>query len=810
MRLQLGLKGMRIPLPLSYLMALLLVLAAMSAASAQHQMTGRVLSDSDEPISFATISLFNGVDSGYIKSSDTDLQGMFSLSTKTGAFYIIIDYIGYESKVLSDLSVNQADVNLGDIRLGAGAVELDEVIVQGEKSTVQFSLDKRVYNVGSDISNAGGSAEEILDNLPSVQVDIDGTVSLRGSNGVRILINGKPSGLVGLEGSNALRSIQASMIEKVELITNPGAKYEAQGEAGIINIILKKEKNEGLNGSFDLALGYPENLSAGINLNWRRKKWNLFTNLGGRYRKSPGTGSTFQRTLKPGAEEIFRSTSMRTRERLSGNFQFGTEYFLNDYNTFTLSGMYRKSDGDNFTSIVYQDLDELGNILSESVRTDREEEPSDDVELQYNWTKTFARKGQKFTLDAQYALNDETERSEYNEAIDNFAEDVQQRSTNTQDQVRWLLQSDYSHPISDDRDLEVGIRGERRRVSNDFTVEQLDSELGYQIVDGLNDELAYKEEVYAVYGTYGDESRRLSYMVGARMEYTGISTELLESGTTNEREYYSLFPTAHISYELDESNQLQASYSRRISRPRFWYLMPFLTFSDSRVRFQGNPDLNPEFTNSGELGYLRFFEKGTFLTSLYYRHRTDVVERVREIDDAGITSIIPVNLSVENSVGIEMNSNIEFSKALTWNISGNFYQSKRQGEYNGQILAAEATTFSGRTMMSAKLKGGLDLQTSFNYRAPRKTTQGRSLSSYSWDMGVSKDIWKKKGTISLSIRDILNTRLRRSIIDTETLFSESMMQWRPRSYTLQLNYRLRQQKKRGGGNRGGMDGGGEF
>ncbi len=780
-------------------------------AHAQYQISGLVLSDTDEAIAFATISLFNAQDSGYIRSTDTDMDGAFAIPSDSGSFYLMIDYIGYQTETISGINVIDADVDLSTVRLGAGTVELDEIVVEGEKSTVQFNLDKRVYNVGSDISNAGGSAEEILDNLPSVQVDIDGTVSLRGSNGVRILINGKPSGLVGLEGSNALQSIQASMIEKVELITNPGAKYEAQGEAGIINIILKKEKNDGLNGSFDLALGYPENLSAGINLNWRRKKWNLFTNLGGRYRKSPGRGNTFQRTLKPGAEEIFRSTSTRTREQLSGSFQFGTEYFLDDKNTFTLSGMYRKADGNNFTSIVYQDLDDMGNVLRESIRTDREEEPSDDIELQYNWTKTFARKGQKLTLDAQYALNDETERSEYNEAIDNFADEVQQRSTNTQDQWRWLLQSDYVHPVSEGRDLEIGVRGERRRVSNDFTVEQLDDELGYQIVDGLNDELAYKEAVYAVYGTYADETHKLSYKLGARMEYTGISTELLESGSVNEREYYSLFPTAHLSYKLDESNQLQASYSRRISRPRFWYLMPFLTFSDSRVRFQGNPDLNPEFTNSGELGYLRFFDKGTFLTSIYYRHRTDVVERVREIDEAGITSIIPVNLSVENAIGIEMNANIEFSPSLSWNINGNFYNSRREGEYKGQTLTAEATTFSGRTMISAKLKDGLDLQTSFNYRAPRNTTQGRSLSSYSWDMGVSKDIWDKKGTISFSIRDLLNTRLRRSIVDTDDLYSESLMQWRPRSYILQLSYRLRQQKKRGRSTGGGaIDGGGEF
>lgn len=391
--------------------------------------------------------------------------------------------------------------------------------------------------------------------------------------------------------------------------------------------------------------------------------------------------------------------------------------------------------------------------------------------------------------------------------------DIIQLSENAEGEKRAILSADYIHPFGKDGKFEIGLRGSAREIKNDFLVQQ-ETDDGLVVVNGLSNNFIYEEGVYAVYAIYGDKVGKFSYQAGLRNEYSDVRTLLLNTGEKNPRDYNNLFPSGFLGYQLSETASLQASYSRRIRRPRFWDLNPFFTFSDSRNFFSGNPNLNPEFTNAFEVGYLKNFNKGSIASSIYYRHTTDVITRLLTADSLGGTIRRPENLATEDNYGLEINGSYEPIKALRLNANVNFFRSITEGMSNGQDFSADAFSMRGRLSSKITFSKGFDGQFTYNFRGPRNTTQGRRLAIHSLDIGLARDILKGNGTLAFSVRDVFNSRKRRSIIDQTDpeFFQESEFQWRARQFTLSLNYRLNQKKKRGGNrNRGGDGGdGGEF
>ncbi len=768
---------------------------------------GKIMDENDLPIPYANVAVYDVTGENIIGGSSSNDEGRFMLPLKSGDYMVKISFLSYEEKTIEGVKVGTEITRLGKIILREKGTDLGEVVVQAEKSQLQLQLDKRVFVVGTDLSNTGSNASELLENVPSLSVDIDGNVSLRGSENVRILIDGKPSGLIGGGSHDALRSLQSSNIEKVEVITNPSAKYDAEGEVGIVNLVLKKEKKKGVNGSIDLSAGWPASFGAGLNLNIRKEKFNLFTNVGMNYRKSPGRGTTYQEFYPtPTTKEIYESESTRERGGYSGTMQLGVDYFVNELNTITVSGLYKISRGRNFAEVKYKDFDEDKTLLNETVRTDNEKEPSQDFEAAINHTKKFAQKGRKWTSDFKYLIKDDTEQNKYKNTFTDGRADLQQRADNVEDEQTYLIQTDYIHPFSKVHKFEVGLKGTFRNIQNEYVVEQLNGN-SWEVLAGFDDALTYTENIYAAYAIYGNKWKKLSYQLGIRSEYSDIKTALKKSGVSNPRDYLDFFPSAHFSYEVNEKNQFQLSYSRRLTRPRFWFLLPFVTFSDTRQRWQGNPDLNPEYTNSVELGYLRYFENGSLLSSVYYRYRTGVIQRLRIPDTNGNVDMFPVNLSTQNAFGIELSGNYTITKWWSATASVDFYQAVTEGSYENIRYDVSTTTMQGRFSSKFKLPKKIQLQTAFMYRAPRRSAQGKNLAMYGWDLGASVDVLKGKGTLTLSGRDLLNTRKRRSIIDTEQLYSTGTYQRRARMVTIGFNYRINQEKKRGRGGRptGGGD-----
>lgn len=770
------------------------------AASSTTLLKGLIQDASTQlPLGFATVSLHSAADSLIVAGTVTDDDGIFRLEAPQGQFYLVIDFLAYQTKIIGDLNIKTANgaYDLGTIDLEEKVNELEEIEVIGEKSQMELKLDKRVFNVGKDLTNAGSNAAEILDNVPSVQVDIEGNVSLRGSENVRILINGKPSGLVGISSNDALRQMQGDLIERVEVITNPSARYEAEGEVGIINIVLKKERRKGINGSFGLTTGVPANYGASYSLNFRRKKFNLFSNFGVNYRDNPGRGFDFQRFTDDAGNFTFRESERdHSRARLGGNIRVGTDWMIDDKNTLTGSLLLNYSEGENETTIQFQDLDGDQNPVFSRDRFTVEEEEQYNIEAEVNYRKIFSSDEHSLTVDFRFQESDDTELADYTEINDTLAQALIERSSNTEDERNILIQADYVHPFSENSRFEAGLRTSLRTIDNNFLVEEQVQTDEYLANSNFNDVLQYLEDIYAAYLIYGSQIDQFSYQVGLRAEYTDIETALIRSGETNPRSYLDWFPTVHLAYEFSSKDQFQLSYSRRISRPRFRHLLPFSNYSDNQNFWAGNPDLNPEYSNSYEVGYLKYWEKGSLLSSVYYRHRNNVIERIRIENEDQTTVRFPINLATQNSYGFEFSYSYTISKWWRLNTNANFFRAITEGTYEDQEFNADTYTLSGRLNTQLTLFKKMDIQTSINYRAPRINPQGRTQSMYSVNLGISKDILNKKGTLTLSATDLFNTRIRRSILDDGNLFFESEFQWRSRQVRLNFSYRLNQKKRR--------------
>lgn len=767
---------------------------------------GRIVDGQQQPIPYATVALYRRADSSLVDGVTSNEKGFFRIVTQPGNYYITVSFLSYNSQTIDNITLGNQPFRVGDITLTANTQALDEVLIEGRRAEMELKLDKRVFNVGKDPNNLGLNASELLDNIPSVTVDVDGNVALRGSQNVRILINGKPSGIVGTT-TDALRQLQGSMIESIEVITNPSARYEAEGDVGIINIVLKKEKKQGFNGSIDLNAGYPENFSAGVNMNWRKEWINFFTNYNITYRNSPGRGYSLQTFNLPDSAFSYERIQDRSRGGLRNNIQLGSDIYLNDKNVITTSVFYRVSDGLNKSLLTYNDYGATGQLLRNVERTDNENEFSHDLEMALNYTKTFAQKDRKWTIDLQRNISDDTEESDLNEyALDDpFYPEIIQQSYNEEDQRTWLFQTDYVHPFGENGRFEMGARSNIRVIENIFYVEQKQNGNGFERLPGFDNEFIYNEAIHAGYVQAGNKFGKVSLQAGLRGEYTDLSTELVKTQETNPREYFNLFPSANLGYEFGQGNTLQLSYSRRINRPRFRSLLPFFGFSDSRNFFSGNPDLNPEFAHSFEVNYLKYMKKGSIFGSVYYRYRTDVIDRITTVDSNGFSRIFPVNLATENNYGIEFTGTYRPTNWWSLNGSVNFYRAITSGGYQDLLLSRDTYTWTARGMSKWTIGKVYDLQATVFYQAPQETTQGRSLSLASLDLVLARDVLANKGTISFRVSDVFNSRKWRWQIDTPEFQFDSEFQWRVRQFMLNFNYRINQKKQRGRGGRGDFD-----
>ena len=800
------------------------------------RITGSVIDqDSKTPLEYATLILQSIRNPERVTGGITDENGKFDVECFPGQYNIRVEYISYKTFILEDKTLS-ASTDLGVIELALDIEQLEAVEVVGERTTVELRLDKKVYNVGSDLTVKGGSVTDVLDNVPSVSVDVEGNISLRGNESVRILINGKPSALSGLN-PETLQQLPAEAIEKVEVITNPSARYDAEGTAGILNIILKQSKTAGLNGSITVNAGQPANYGGALSLNLRREKFNFFTNTSYRYRDAPGNALYEQENFNADGSTASFQDEKRDYQRQNQGFNtnIGFEYFINSSTSITNSFVYRNSEGEDTIDIDFENFDAGGIPTIERNRFTTEKEDEEDVQYSVNFKKEFDKDGHELTMDYQYSRGEELENSIINEVVlgENNSLPTEQ-TINDESQKRQLLQMDYVRPFGRDNtsQLELGYRGTFNNFNTDFDFGVLEN----GILDSdpnFSNELNYKEYVNAAYMQLGTKLNKFNILGGLRMESSDIEILLVNTKQLENKDYVDWFPSLFLGYEFSETEQLTISYSRRLRRPRSRFINPFPSRSSNTNLFQGNPDLDPTYTNAFDLGYLKRWTKITFTTSGYYNHSTGVFQfitqetgdfvQIENPDDPGNPVLVPVqtrtpiNLATDDRIGMEFTTTYTPKRSwrLTWNF--NLFQQKLRGDYsyinfqNEEIIQNfDADNLTWFTRFSAKipLPGQIDFQTNLFYRGPNENAQSRSKGILSTNLAFSKDIVKDKATLSLNVSDLFNTRKRRSDTRTENVFTYSEFQWRQRQITLSFLYRFNQQmnqRDRNGRRNGGGD-----
>ena len=780
--------------------------------------TGKIIEkESNLPLEYTTISLINNATNKITAGGITDAKGNFSFDTNPGNFTVKIEFISFKPLEIKDTKITE-NTNLGTISLQSDATQLQQVEIRAEKTIVEIKLDKKVYNVGKDLMVKGGTVSDVLDNIPSVSVDIEGNISLRGNENVRVLIDGKPSNAINI--AEALKLIPADAIDKVEVITNPSARYDAEGSGGLLNIILKKGKNNGLNGTFIGTTGFPDNHGLSGTLNFKDTDFNIFTTQGYNYRNNPGNSylETTYLNPQPSSPNFILETRENDRFSKGYNGNFGIEWFLDKSTSWTNTLNYRKNSGDNQDNVNFEN--QFSNTANNFNRTrvNYEDSKSKNIEYASNLVKKFKKDGHKLNIDMQFSINADDAIATIVDSQNGNASTI-----NNQDQNRNLFVVDYVLPIGKGGQFEAGYRG-------DFSEQTTDVKVFNNGILNLNftNLLEYKEKVNAFYTQYGFKLKKFSFLFGLRWEDSDIDVNQYTTNDLNNKRYNNFFPSAFFTYEVSDKSSISVSYSRRIQRPRGRQLNPFSNYSSNINIFQGNPDIDPSMTDAIDFGYLKRWDKLTLSTSLYVNKTTDVFQFVRRESGEfvnGIPVIIssPINLATDYRMGFEFTLNYSPYKWWKLNSNFNFFRVDTQGDYTyinfnnittTQNFDNNATTWSSRLSSKITLPLKIDWQTNLNYNGPQRNAQGRSLGVFAVNLAFSKDVLKDKGTIAFNVSDLLNSRKR--LMETfipGLISSYAEMQWRERQFTLSFTYRFNKQKnerekpKRNQDNEGG---GGDF
>ena len=782
------------------------------------------------PMEYATVRACTLPDTTFIAGCITEPTGNFSMQLEKGRYVLEIQYMGFVpvyKNVTLDGSKNPFDV--GKINLSPDHQMLGEVDVVAEQSTYEMTLDKRVFNVGKDVSNTAGNAIEVLENIPAVSVDVEGNVSLRGDDGVRILIDGKESGLSGMSTQDALRTLQGDMIERIEVITNPSVRYDAEGSAGIINIILKKDKRQGFNGAVNIRGGYPWMYGASLTANYRLKRWNLFASYGFNNRSNIGGGVNLTKRYSDIIEgdtiftQLTDQTTERRMRRRGHNVRVGADYYITDRDIISAAFVYRNGRLETHPVVKYYDEYPLQGTSSYDERAEDYEEITPMYEVTLDYDKKFEREGRSLKANVRFFTNSEdahsdiTEKVYPNQEMQQLIKEVYQKTGNDQRMRNLQASLDYVHPFATKAQWEIGGKYTNRNINSLSEVTERDSLGVYRPLPDYCYDYEYKEQVAALYTSLGNDWGRWSGQVGVRAEMTNIFTNLkgyAHDGTDSingGKPYIDFFPSAHLNYSVNENNQFQVSYTRRIRRPGFWQMSPFRSYNDNRNIRMGNPALKPTYMDSYELGYIHFWDKASFNFTAYYRHGNNTIRSYTYMADSVFYSM-PVNFGKADDFGVELVAQGQMTK--WWNLNGNvnFFRSYSNGTINGKEYPTESWMLFGRAVSKFKIKNWFDFQLTAHVMGPHKEPLGMRKGNWWMDLAVSKEVFHGNGTITFNVRDLFNSRSWGGESWGDGFWQYNTSTWNRRSFSINFNYRINQQNMRrnrpGGGEEGGGDEGG--
>ncbi|UKB85579.1 TonB-dependent receptor [Chryseobacterium sp. MEBOG06] len=829
-------------------LGLTLVLSAAALAFAQEKagISGTIVNKKNQPVPYASVTFSNKADKALSDAVLTDEKGQYKLQLMPGNYDITVEAIDYKKTVVAKNIATAGNIGALSIEPEAGTTidgktkEIQGVVITASAAKpYKVELDKKTYDPSQDIVSKGGSLQDVLTNVPSVSVDTDGTVSMRGSSNVKFLINGKPSALLGIDdGANALQSIPADQIERIEVITNPSSKFEASGTSGILNIILKKSKKVGFNGSVVGTLGYFPRTSLNTNLSWRKNNWTWFVNGGGGYTENKtknNSETTYHNLLFPDVvpnkqpnDVLVHQLQNSTNNTYNKNYNAsaGFVYDISDKTSINLTGLVRTFEGDG-TEILdtydsfyrfYRDSPDptttagKWNLLNPFGRRDSRSVFNNlafqgDIGLDHK----FDDKGQNLAVSLSLQRNRSNNNANILETND-LLPDVNDITRRHSVSKTVIGKADYELPLGEKSKLEAGYRLD----INDNTYDNfVSSTSNNPYIPNYNNNTNYREIFNALYLQFKSKIGNFAYQLGLRDELSNVKINYINQNPNDPpidktKNYNNLFPSVFLSYDVSKNNQILVNYSRRIDRPRSFFMVPFPNYSNSQNIFEGNIDLNPSYVDSFEVGYNITRKKFTVNPTLYYRHATDDTKMLvyRPDESLGVFYTKPINLGNDDRYGLDLNFTYDpfaWFKIMGsldmfgYKTTGIAYYAAVDRDKQEQTRSMDFTGsgFSTRARLNTtfKLDKTLSVQLQGFYRGAQKSANQNTQDMYALNLGASKTIWKGDGTISFNIQDIFNTRSREVYSFNSDYTRRNYMQWQPRQFSISLTYRFKQGEK---------------
>jgi len=719
--------------------------------------------DLNVPIEYANIVLRSLRDSSQVNGTITDQSGRFTLpGVRPGRYFVEVSFIGYRDKTVGDVAVGPGAVrDLGRVTLRQSAVAMPGVEATAERPTLEYRIDKKVVDVSKMATAASGTAVDVLENVPSVKVDVEGNLTLRGSGNYTVLVDGKPS---PIEGSDALQQIPAGTIDKIEIITNPSAKYDPEGISGIINVLLKKQRQAGISGTATLDGGWPQRYGGSFLLSWRLNGLSLFAGADLRNGQFPGTRSTESWTYDDSTGDTTFSNSTGTGDRGHNSYglRAGGDYKFSNHDRTGLSVRFGDRGFGMNQLATYRRWTVPGADTAREVSRDSSRRGGGQLSLNLDHQHTFDREGHQLAASVTYNRNDGTDRSVnlLSTEAGSLLSGRREEESGPRQPVRTKL--DYSLPLGAESKFEAGYQTGFHRARNMNKVfEYVAAVDSFEYRPEYGQTVDYSDNTHALYAQYSGKLSKLGFQPALRVER---SDRLLQADTSDpfdtwDTSYafnrWDYFPSLHLSYDLPANQQVMASYTRRIHRPRGWELWPFLSRQDAYNVRSGNPELRPELTDALEAGWQMPLDASRISAEGYYRVTHDVIERVRSVYEPGVILFTAENVGTDYSLGAELLFDLQLAKWWRINLSGDIYDYRLMVE--GEDSPRSSFNWGGRLSSEFRLPTQTRLTLGLHFESPEVDAQGSDAGHFITDAAIRQQFLNRQLSLTLQVRDLLGT-----------------------------------------------------
>lgn len=763
-----------------------------------------VEADSRTPLAAATVAVWRDEEDVLATGAVTDVNGRFNIEgLMPGDYYVVISFVGYETERIEDVSLRPGNwtADLGTIALMAEELEVDGVEVTAERDLVEIGIDRTTYNVTDDPASVGGSVTDVLQNIPSVEVDVDGNVSLRGSQNVAIHVNGRPVPVTGDFLATYLQQLPAGTVERVEVIPNPSARYDPDGMSGIINIVMRQDVERGLGGGINIGAGTNDTYNASGNLYFQRGRLETTLSYGFRYNSRESTGYNFRENRFVEPYTYLVQDNVDDGAFSSHMVNGSLDYNISQRDRLSLSGSIGNRGGDAEGRVLYDELgaDRETTAMLERMTNSDNDGLNGDIGLAYRHTVQPSR--HEFSAEVRFSRFERDASSIYLQNLlagtnPGWSQSPEQRTWLTDANDRLSFQVDFVRPIGETTRIELGGKSDLRGVDNSFRSEsRLAPGDPLEVDENLTNEFAFDEQVHAAYGIVNQSFGDFEAQLGVRAEQALTEFELTRTGESFDNNYFSVFPSAFLSYSLSDAQTLRASYSKRINRPHTFVLNPFTSYEDPLNLSRGNPYLSPEYTHAFELAYTRFSGATSFTVTPYFRRTVDVIRQFKEVDAEGISVTTFRNMATSDSYGAEAIGSLRVPGLFNAFLSFSAYQVTTDGTNVGADVSSDAFGWSARANATFEIRPGTDVQFFAFYRSPMDIERGR-ISSFSMStIALRQKLFDDRANLSLRFADVFDTMGFRFETTGPNFYQESERDFQSRGIFLGFTYNFGRQPR---------------